>query len=642
MVKTAKNFVLIFLAVVLLGPVLPLFAVSPAMQSPWSAGATLRSPYGMTAAFYRLGQGATHLPPEVSETVAAFLAVTVTPEKPDTALYASKSQVNGKATELDVAVDGRKVPSQAVFPQGAEKTDPLEPGRTTRIFEGAFTVLVPLPKDSLAGQSLKVRLTGLACTPVNCTPLSLTQTVQIPDTATLGALPDAAASPWWGALRSGVAEPLGTIPDTTIPGPARFNVTPLTLKPDSVPVPLLPLSEAFLASITPVPFTPELEVSSIGKAILLGFLAGIILNLMPCVLPILGIKLAALLPHGDNLPESLRRFRRHQLFFALGILAWFTVLAGLFHFLDLSWGQIFQSPMVVFILAVVLMLLALNLFGVFSLPLIDLRVGNTNNPDLRAFAEGFGATLLATPCGGPLLGGVLSWALLQPLGTLTLTLEWVGLGMAFPYLALAAFPTLARCLPHPGEWMRTLEQVIGFLLFGTVAYLLSFLPLSILPRVIASLVLVAFGVWLWPGRMLVRLFGVVCIIAACAWPFMPQTETEEWKPYSHTAFAEVLGNRPILVDFTADWCPTCKVVDATALRKSALQQWQRAYNLTLFRVDMTRKNPEGESLLRAVGSVSIPVIAIFPAGEKAFTPLILRDIVTGGQIAAALEVVAGK
>ncbi|MCC8193655.1 MAG: thioredoxin family protein, partial [Deltaproteobacteria bacterium] len=306
-----------------------------------------------------------------------------------------------------------------------------------------------------------------------------------------------------------------------------------------------------------------------------------------------------------------------------------------------AWGQIFQSPAVVFALALVLLLLALNLFGVFSLPLIDIRAGKAKNADLRAFAEGFGATLLATPCGGPLLGGVLSWALLQPLGVLALTLLCVGLGMAFPYLLLAAFPALANRLPRPGEWMRTMEQALGFLLLGTVAYLVSLLPLAILPRVVASLVLAAFGGWLWRKRAFARLAGIACILAACAWPFMAQPAAGRWVAYTHAAFEDVLGKRPILVDFTADWCPTCKVVETTALRESALRDWEKQYGLALFRVDMTRENPEGEALLKAVGSVSIPVIAVFGTGGDPLAPLVLRDVVTKGQVEAALERVAG-
>ena len=641
MFKAAKKIVTRFLASVLFALVLPGFVLLFPPR-PACAGASLHSPYSIGLAFYQAQGEAALALPGVSVLPAAFLAVTVSPEHPDIALYASRSQIQGKATELGVWADGSTVLPQAVFPRGAEKPDPLEPGKTTRIFEGAFMVLVPLPKEALAAQTVDVHLAGLACSPVNCTPLNLTRTIPVPDAATLATLPDAASSPWWDSLLSGVAEPLAAMSAPSGATPSRFAVAPLTPSLNGKGIPLTPRADAFLSAITPVPFSPELEVTSVGKAILLGFLAGIILNLMPCVLPILGIKLATLLSHGGNTPEGLRRFRRHQIFFALGILTWFMVLAGLFHFLDLAWGQIFQSPEVVFALAAVLVLLALNLFGLFSLPLIDLRAGNAKNPNLRAFAEGFGATLLATPCGGPLLGGVLSWALLQPLGTLTLTLEWVGLGMAFPYLLLAAFPSLARCLPRPGEWMRTMEQVIGFLLLGTVAYLVGFLPLDILPRVLASLVLMAFGVWLWPKRMAARLFGLVCILTACVWPFLPQAGHGEWKDYSHMEFADVLGKRPILVDFTADWCPTCKVVEATALRENTLRTWQSAYGLSLFRVDMTRENPEGEALLRAVGSVSIPVIAVFPAGEKAFAPFVLRDIVTSGQIAAALSAAASN
>ena len=641
MAKAAKKNVIFFLAGLLLGLLLPMPGQLASVPPAWSAVTVNSLPYAMSAAFCRADAGeSSRLPGGAGNAAAAFLAITVTPVQPGYSLYASKSQAQGKVTEISVTADGSALSSPVIFPKGAEKPDPLTPGNTTRMLEGAFTALVPLPGSALAAERLDLRLTGLACSAANCIPLTLTETVAVPEASARAGLPDASAAPWWSSLVSGVAEPMGAPPLPAASGALRLGAVSLTPGTGAA-VSLAPPSGAFIEKITPVPFSPGLEVASMGKAILLGFLAGIILNLMPCVLPVLGIKLASLLGHGATL-EGLRRFRRHQLFFALGILVWFTVMAGLFHFLDLAWGQIFQSPAVVFALAILLLLLALNMFGVFSLPLIDLRAGNTKNPDIRAFAEGFGATLLATPCGGPLLGGVLSWALLQPLGVLALTLECVGLGMAFPYLLLAAFPALAKRLPRPGEWMRTMEHVLGFLLLGTVAYLVSFLPLGILPRVIASLVLAAFGGWLWHKKTLVRFFGIVCILFACVWPFMAQPATGQWTPYSHTAMADVLGKRPILVDFTADWCPTCKVVEATALRESALQAWEKEYNLALFRVDMTRENPEGEALLRAVGSVSIPVIAVFRKGDDALSPLVLRDIVTRGQVEAALQEAAGK
>ena len=601
-----------------------------------------RIPYTLETAFYR----ADTLPLPLAENnspPALFLAVTAVPDDPGLYLYASHSQARGKVAELGIFVGGVSVRSHAVFPLGAEKPDPLRPGETTRVFQGPFTILVPLPENLIGEAKLTARLTGLTCSDVNCTPITLEKSVRIPGRETFKSLPDAAVSSWWPALQSGVVEVLATasVSESAAPKMMGFPLTPGFAQTG----PIVSESEVFLATIRPQSFTPDLEVASVGKAVLLGFLAGIILNLMPCVLPVLGIKLAALLTCGGDAGERVRRFRRHQLFFACGILTWFTVMAALFYFLDLTWGQVFQSPVVVLILAVFLLLLALNLFGVLALPLIDFRSGTYKRPDLEAFASGFAATLLATPCGGPLLGGVLSWALMQPLGTLTLTLESVGLGMAFPYLLLALFPSLALKLPRPGIWMGVLEQVLGFLLLGTVAYLVSFLPSGIMPRALAALVLTAFGGWLW-GRSVnldavkyytLRAVAVICVAFACLWPFQERQSTVIWTPYSHAGLAVDLGKRMVLVDFTADWCPTCKVVEATALTDEALETWKKHYDLALFRVDMTSKNPEGEALLKAVGSASIPVIAIFGFGENAHTPQVMRDVVTKGQVSEALE-----
>lgn len=594
-------------------------------------------PYAMNTAFYRAEPDAMNSLPGALPPATVFLAVTATPREANVSLYASKSQTGGKVTEISLAADGVPVPSPVLFPRGVPKPDPLTPGATARMFPDGFTAIVPLSESALTAGYLDVRLTGLACSAVNCTPLALDERIAIPEERLRGTLPDIASAPWWETLLQGVAETMSPNAVSGIAGSGRLGVLPL--KPGSGAGGGSPVesSGAFIGKIKPVPFSPGLEVSSLGKAVALGFLAGIILNLMPCVLPVLGIKLAALMGQNGHTPEGIRRFRRHQLFFACGILVWFSVMAGLFYFLDLAWGHIFQSPVVVFALAVVLLLLALNMFGVCSLPLIDLRAGNAKNPNLRAFGEGFGATLLATPCGGPLLGGVLSWALLQPLGILAITLECVGLGMAFPYLSLAAFPSLAKRFPKPGEWMRTMEHVLGFLLLGTVAYLVSFLPAGIVPRVVGALVLAAFGGWLWQKKAVARLIGVACIIAACVWPLYARPLANYWTEYTHAGLQSALGKQPVLIDFTADWCPTCKVVEASALRDATLAEWGKKYNLALFRVDLTRENPEGEALLRAVGSVSIPVVAVFGAGDRAYSPLVLRDVVTKGQIEVALE-----
>lgn len=592
--------------------------------APRVAGA---APYSARGAFYADGDG-------------AVLAVLVTPEKEGTYLYASKGQATGKVTELTAHVRGTPLGGTVLFPRGVEKPDPLNPGGMTRVFVGPLYILVPVERPDMAGEDVEVNLTGLTCSAVNCTPVAISLRVPLPDGRPADPLPEPARE----ILRSGVSTPMPALAAARGEGATpSFGATPGVLGGvarlgDVAGVFAAEEPGAFLETLTPASFTPGLEVASFGKAAFLGFLAGIVLNLMPCVLPVIGIKLGALLRGGADERETRRRFRRHQVFFAFGILTWFTAMAVIFHYLGLAWGQIFQSPAVVLVLAVLLLLLALNLFGALSLPLIDFRMGNPKNPDMQAFAGGFTATLLATPCGGPLLGGVLSWALMQPFGVLTLTLECVGLGMAFPYLLLGAFPALAERIPRPGRWMGVLEHVLAFLLLGTVAYLVSFLPGDILPRAVAALVLAGFGGWLWgKGKTAAKLFGAACIVLACVWPLMERPVGTTWREYTHGTFRSDLGERMILVDFTADWCPTCKMVEATALTEDAVREWEKAYNLALYRVDMTRPNPEGEALLRAVGSVSIPVIAIFGKNEKARSPLVLRDVVTRAQVAAALK-----
>lgn len=583
---------------------------------PVAAGASQAAdaPYSLSGAYARAESG-------------LYLVLTATPKKEGVYLYAGKSQTTGKPTEVSAAVGGEAIPGPALFPRGTEKADPWQEGTKTPVYEGPVTVFIPLPAEVPGGKAISARLDGLACSAINCTPLTLYWESSMPaGNIALGTVP--------GDL---LPEDMPVFADTREAGTARPLLGGTAGRLGGAGE-TMALPGAFLEKITPVPFAAHLEVSSLGKAVVLGFFAGLILNLMPCVLPVIGIKLAAFFASSGTEEERLRVFRRHQIFFSLGILAWFTCLAGLFHWLDFAWGQFFQSPEVVSLLALVLLLLALSIFGVFNLPLIDLKAGNTKNPALRAFTEGFTATLLATPCGGPLLGGVLSWALMQPLGVLAVTLECVGFGMAFPYLVLAAFPALSKRLPRPGRWMGTLEFAIGFLLLAAATYFVSFLPFGTFFKVAFAVSLVCFWGWQWRKQMPARRFGALCVLFSCIWLFRSGMGGDAiWREYTHTSFAATLGKRTILVDFTADWCPTCKMVEATALRESNLRKWENKYNLALFRVDMTRENPEGAALLKAVGSASIPVIAVFGGGENAFSPLILRDVVTSAQVEEALR-----
>ncbi|MGE4553849.1 MAG: protein-disulfide reductase DsbD family protein, partial [Desulfovibrionaceae bacterium] len=386
------------------------------------------------------------------------------------------------------------------------------------------------------------------------------------------------------------------------------------------------------------------EVGGLAAALLLGLVAGLILNVMPCVLPVVALKLAPLMAGGGD--EALREVRRHALFFGLGIECSFLALAGMLAATGLAWGEMFQQPAVVLVLAAVVFALGLSLFGVFHLPVLDLRfAAATKNPRLRALFTGMLATLLATPCSGPLLGGVLSWTLSRPAVVIVLVLAGVGAGMALPYAALAVWPRLARLLPRPGAWTGRVEQAVGLFLMGTCLYLLVILPPAMLPRALAALLTTAVGAWLWGlggvglrelRPLAAKAAGAAVALAAILWALNPPVRVDPWEPFDPQFFTNELGREPLMVDFTADWCPTCQALSATVLTDAAVAGLEAEYGVRAVRADLTEDFPAAEALLQALGARSIPVLAIFPAGEAARRPIVLRDLFTAGQLRRAL------
>lgn len=400
---------------------------------------------------------------------------------------------------------------------------------------------------------------------------------------------------------------------------------------------------------------PELEVSGLGKALLLGLLAGLLLNLMPCVLPVISLKLSGFVAvaglGGDD--ERRTRFREHNLLFAAGIMAWFLLLAFILGGAGLAWGQLFQRPGVIMGLLLVVFGLGLSMFGVFTLPVLDLKaVGAGGSSRAQPFFTGLVATLLATPCSGPLLGGVLGWAFQQPPEIMAFVFTSVGVGMALPYLVLAARPGLVRHFPKPGAWTGTLEHLVGFFLMGTALYLLTILPDAWLMPSLVSLLAVAFAAWMWGRwggldapprrRSTVRLAAPV-LVAVVVWlSFAPSAPPARWEPFEPAAFHAMLGREPLIVDFTADWCPNCKLLEQTTLSSGAVSEWARRHGARLIRVDLTEESPEAQALLRALGSSSIPVVALFPKGLLSASPVVLRDLFTTGQMEQALLDAFGK
>jgi len=420
----------------------------------------------------------------------------------------------------------------------------------------------------------------------------------------------------------------------------------------------------------------ELKQTSLALIMGLGFLGGLILNLMPCVLPVIGLKILSFVQQAG---QSRRQAFALNMWYSLGLLSVFVVLASLAVFLSLGWGQLFSFTGFNVALAAVVFAMGLSLLGVWEIPIPGL-VGSGRANDLSqqegalgAFCKGVLTTILATPCSGPFLASALAWAVGQPpLKTYAVFLS-VGIGMASPYLLIGAFPSLIRFLPKPGPWMDTFKQAMGFVLLGTVAYLLTLIPW---PSVVPTVGFL-FGLWAacwWIGRTpLTSKFsekarawvsaaafaGVVWLVTfgwlaevmagrferaletACGSPENGSASQGEddlrWRPFSRQTLDELIAaQNTVMVDFTADWCMTCKTLEKLVLNTPETRKAVLRNGVATLRADWTHASPEVTEMLDLLGSKQVPVIAIFPAGSPNH-PIILRGAYTQATLLAALE-----
>lgn len=536
--------------------------------------------------------------------------------------------------------------SSVVLP-GSESANPS-------IYPGPATFWAELPlAQGLGGVAARVSMSGLLCSASSCMP-ALGELELSFSAAEMASFPPATEQSWWASLAAGES--------VLVPPPDEAYAEEFFARQEPVPSSLSKKSEEkaaakaaadssvpteLFATIQPSFFNPDMEVEFLGQALFFGLIAGLLLNLMPCVLPVVSLKFSALMAVSAMSDKRAQAgaFRTHCLIFAAGILVWFGIMAVLIGVAGWAWGEVFQQPVVIVVLGLVLFILGLSLFGVFPLPIFDLKVTSDSHPHWQAFASGLLATLLATPCSGPLLGGVLAWAIRQPLPVLILTVTSVGVGMAMPYFVMAYSPKLVHLLPRPGVWTLRLEQLLGFFLMGTVVYLATLLPAEWLPAFLFNLIAVAFACWLWGQignlrasrlrRALSRVAAVAVVLLAVWWGSFSIHQDADWEPFDPQTFSEILGKQPLLLEFTADWCPSCKALEYTTLNKKRMADLRRRYNVRTIRVDLTREDAAGKGLLKALDSSSIPVIALFPVGENSRQPLVLRDIVTPSQLEAA-------
>ncbi|WP_421739644.1 protein-disulfide reductase DsbD family protein [Caulobacter sp.] len=412
--------------------------------------------------------------------------------------------------------------------------------------------------------------------------------------------------------------------------------------------------------------------TGLAAALLFAFLGGLILNLMPCVFPVLSMKAASLAGHAHDPGKT----RLQGLAFLVGVVATFLSLAGLLIAVRaggaaVGWGFQLQSPVVVGALALVMLLVALNMSGVFEFGTSVQGVGggvSARGGVTGAFFTGALAVVVAAPCTAPFMAGALGFALVQPpLISLSVFLA-LALGFAAPFVLLTFAPALLARLPRPGAWMETLKHALAFPMYGTAAWLVWVFSQQTgsiaLGEILAAAVLAGFAAWLWGHAQTRRAVGkpslVSALIAALALagavaltvltvqapgpvvagpaspaaaPAGPGLASEPWSPEKLAALRA--EGRPVLVDFTAAWCVTCQVNEKVALSSAGVAQVFKDRNAVLLRADWTNRDAAIAAALAEHGRVGVPLYLVYPA--KGGAPVILPQLLTEGMVVEAIE-----
>ncbi|MGD9855068.1 MAG: cytochrome c biogenesis protein CcdA [Planctomycetaceae bacterium] len=432
----------------------------------------------------------------------------------------------------------------------------------------------------------------------------------------------------------------------------------------SVPVPAPEISAApAVDDILDFQLQADADQASLGWYLLMAFLGGLILNVMPCVLPVLAIKVMSFVQQSG---ESRARVLLLNLSYSLGVIGVFLVLATLAVTLQFGWGGLFTKPEFILVMTAVVFAMGLSLLGVFEIPIPGMvgSAGGQHREGLTgAFVTGIFATLLATPCTGPFMGSTLAWSVKQ--SPLVVFLVWgvMGLGMASPYLMVGVFPHTVRFLPRPGMWMVRFKEFAGFTLMAATVWLLSTMPQ---PTVIPALIIllgIAIAVWMvgtlydqsssFLRKSTVR--GVaLTVLVALGWYGSAEYRAARsaagepaaiaradgelpWQPFSEERLRElVASNTPVLIDFTADWCQICKFNEHIALNTPATSAFVERHGVVPLIADWTEEDPVITKWLDRFGRIGVPLYVIIPPG-KPEQSILLDGQLSQSQVLQALE-----
>jgi len=391
------------------------------------------------------------------------------------------------------------------------------------------------------------------------------------------------------------------------------------------------------------------ESTPLWLEILFAFLGGLILNLMPCVFPVLSMKVFGFL---KNLNEEREKIKAHARAYMFGVIISFWTLVAVLLALKaggqhLGWGFQLQSPPFVASLAIILFLFGLNLVGVFQIGESLMGIGHSLTKK-----EGFGgdfftgvlATVVATPCTAPFMGSAIGFALSQNALITFLIFTSLALGLSAPYVFLAYNPRVGKILPKPGPWMETLKQITAFLIFATVIWLVSVLsvqaPPPYLVMVMGSLFLVGITAWLlhrWPYSKKTRILALLLVLLAL---FIVISKNENpknalvWEEFSPEKISSYKAEgKTSFVDFTAAWCISCKVNELVVFSSPRVKEELKKHKIVLLKADWTSQDPKITQALAELGRSGVPTYAIFQPGKN---PVLLPEVITPGIVINAL------
>jgi thiol:disulfide interchange protein len=401
------------------------------------------------------------------------------------------------------------------------------------------------------------------------------------------------------------------------------------------------------------------ETRGLGLVLLFALAGGLLLNLMPCVFPVLSLKVIGF----ASAAHDRRRLLAGGFAYTAGVVLSFVALAGLLLVLraggeQLGWGFQLQQPAVVAALAVLFTLIGLNLAGVFGLGNVlpsSWASAQARHPLVDALLTGVLAVAVASPCTAPFMGASLGAAVTLPAPQALAVFAALGLGMALPYLAASAWPALARALPRCGVWMQHFKTLMAFPMFATVVWLVWVLGqqagIDGAAALLATLLAVAFAAWALGsptlGPKARRGFGALAVMllaAAAIWALpalregpsaATRTAEGDWEPWSAARVQELAAQgRPVFVDFTAAWCVTCQINKRTTLQRAEVKEDFARHRVALLRADWTRRDPAITAELARLGRSGVPVYALYAPGSKG--PSVLSEILSVGEVKGLL------